>query len=178
MAVVPSRRSLSKAFELFPNSGDIAIPTKARRGDINADGDFNVQDLSFLKSYMQGNPVRFTAYKAFQLQEMDPDFSGGSPDVNDVGFILNALAMKKRFLVSPPSISVTNCSVTVNAVFVDKQSSPLQKEDAHKNKVLLELKSDASVVDSEQKIITGSLTKTPSDAEGGVVVVMSGPVEG
>merc|ERR1719174_2653388 len=116
MAMLPAaRRSLSTGFELFPNSVGMAKPAKARRGDINADGDFNVQDLSFLKSYMQGDPVRFTAYEAFQKQEMDPDFSLGQPDVNDVGFILNALAMKKRFLVSPPSISVSNCFVTVKA---------------------------------------------------------------
>ena len=34
------------------------------------------------------------------------------------------------------------------------------------------------MVDSKEKIITGSLTKTPSDTEGGVVAVMSGPLEG
>ena len=176
--VVPARRSLSTGFDLFPNSAGMTLPAKAHRGDINADGNFNVQDLSFLKRFMQGDSVAFAEYKAFQQQEMDPDFSGGQPDVNDVGFILNALAMKKRFLVSPPSITVTNCSVEVKAMFVDKHSEPLREEAAHKNKVLLELKIDGSVVDSEQEIITASLSKTPSDAEGGVVVVMSGPVEG
>ena len=93
------------------------MPSPAIRGDVNADGEFTVSDLTFLKGYIQG--VATLTKKAFQKREMDPRFSGYSfsgssvPDTGDVGFILNALAKKKRFLVAPPSIAVENCVMTV-----------------------------------------------------------------
>ena len=74
------------------------MPTPAVRGDINADGEFTVADLTFLKSYIQGSAAARLTKSEFQKQEMDPRFSGyrfekqSMPDTNDVGFILNALA--------------------------------------------------------------------------------------
>ena len=49
-SVLIKRRALRpSALTLFPNSEGIDMPNPAIRGDVNADGEFTVSDLTFLK---------------------------------------------------------------------------------------------------------------------------------
>ena len=140
-----TRRGLSATLELFPKT--LRTPANAVRGDLNLDGDFTVSDLTFLKGFIQGTQSLSSSYGDYQKREMDPRFMGYSftgkslPDVGDVGFILNTLAKKKRFLVAPPSIAVEDCVMTVSALFVDDKSNPVTSTS---DKMLLELRGSAN----------------------------------
>jgi hypothetical protein len=122
--VVHTRRAL---FDVHPKG--LKVPSNAIRGDLNLDGDFTVSDLTFLKSYML-KTITLDSYPKYREHEMDPQMKGytftgkSGPDVTDVGFFLNALAKKKRFLVAAPSIEVKNCVMTVTANFVDDARKP------------------------------------------------------
>ena len=172
MALRPERRALSTGFALFPSN--VKVPKNAARGDANADGDFNVADVVFLQRYMVGIGKLDAEYAQYQRYAMDATLDG-SLDMVDMSFILTALARKKRFLVSPPSIEVKGCVITVKAMFVDHASKPTMSKT---DKVLLELKAPTNT--ETLKLLSGDkkiLARLPA-SKGGVVVRMSGPENG
>ena len=92
-----------------------------------------------------------------------------------MGFFLNTLAKKKRFLVNPPSIEVKACVLTVTAKFVDQSSKPAGRAS---DKVLMDLQTpkNTQALDllSGSKQLTGTLSQTNS----GVVVAMNNSQNG
>ena len=90
------------------------------RGDINADCRFTLSDLDFLIRYITGADVDFDD-EDYQLAMMDADLDGDVDGV-DINFITYALAKKYLFLLEPPVVTISQCSINVSLSLCDSES--------------------------------------------------------